>query len=434
MLDSPIFQVIVGMIFVFSLLSILVTQINSVVASAFKLRASHLRDGINDLVQDPILRAKILSHPLVGLLKDQLILPDQKITQDEAEAITHKQVNNIQWISPESFVNVVMSIIQVDSDQELFSTLYHVIDAMPSGEHRRRLRLIVNRIISHGEGLEELRTYVSNIEETVYRQALQEAINEIDDEIGRLGLEPTKIISLKAGVRTIKNPYFRSVMETILATSETLEEAETQIKRWFDEGMGRASDLYKRTMLRLSLFIGIMIAIILNVDSLHLARTLWEDPALRASVVAAAQATNIDQLEQMLEEANVRAQSTPQPIDPNATDEIIPPPTDENLTDIVGEVTEGIDEARNTLVTLLELRLPIGWRYMPLGEYDENSTLSRLAFSDTGNIWNLIPGNSPFWASLIFSKLVGLIATMIAIAQGAPFWFNLLKRMTGQNP
>ena len=60
MFDSPILEVIVGMIFIYSLLSVLVTQINTVVATVLRLRARHLLEGITELVQDPILRAKLV--------------------------------------------------------------------------------------------------------------------------------------------------------------------------------------------------------------------------------------------------------------------------------------------------------------------------------------------------------------------------------------
>lgn len=441
MLESPIFQVIVGMIFVFSLLSVLVTQINSVIASMFKLRASHLRKGINELVQDPVMRAKILSHPLIGLLKDKLILPDQQISNEEAEKATQGPVNSIEWIAPESFVNVMTSIIRVGSDQQLFNAMYSVIDAMPSGEHRRRLRLIVNRIVTLGSGLEELRQYIAAIEEDVYREALQEALDDIDDEIGRMGIEGNTILSLKAGVRSIKNPYFRSVMETILATSESLAEAEAQIARWFDEGMSRATEMYARTMARLSLIIGILIAIVLNVDTLQLARTLWEDPALRAGLVAAAQEASVDELEGMIEVAQARTQeglpATPSPDGAAAESTDTPAPDAETDTpedvDAIGDIIEGAEEAQETITTILELRLPIGWRYIPLDTVNMPASVERLALSDSGNLWNLIPGNSPHWLSMILSKIVGLVATMIAIAQGAPFWFNLLRRLTGQS-
>jgi hypothetical protein len=41
-----------------------------------------------------------------------------------------------------------------------------------------------------------------------------------------------------------------------------------------------------------------------------------------------------------------------------------------------------------------------------------------------------VPGNSPYWLQLWLEKIGGLILTTVAVMQGAPFWFDLLKRLT----
>ena len=47
------------------------------------------------------------------------------------------------------------------------------------------------------------------------------------------------------------------------------------------------------------------------------------------------------------------------------------------------------------------------------------------------NLWEYSPVNNPdgFFGLLIL-KLVGLLITTIALTQGAPFWFDLLRRLT----
>ena len=52
---------------------------------------------------------------------------------------------------------------------------------------------------------------------------------------------------------------------------------------------------------------------------------------------------------------------------------------------------------------------------------------------DTRNLWNVLPGGNPGWFGLLVEKLVGLLLTTIAVMQGAPFWFDLLRRATGRN-
>ncbi|MEO8394802.1 MAG: hypothetical protein ABI700_17540 [Chloroflexota bacterium] len=45
------------------------------------------------------------------------------------------------------------------------------------------------------------------------------------------------------------------------------------------------------------------------------------------------------------------------------------------------------------------------------------------------NLWLLIPGHSPNWFGLFLRKVIGVAVTVIAIGQGAPFWFDLIRRL-----
>ena len=408
---AAIIEVLIGMVFVYSLLSILVTQINTVISNVLRLRAKHLREGIAELITDPVMRAKVLSHPLINMVEGNMVLPDQKISQDDAEKIANSKVKDVTWIPPKTFVNVLLSIVKVDSDRELFGVLLNSIDAMPSGPERRTLRLLVNRLVSTGDGLEELHHAVNTLEDEAYRDALNEALDDIDEELGKLGLEPDSIITIMAGLRKIKNPYFRSAMETILSTSKTLIEAEEKLEQWFDDGMGRATETFKQKMQYISLIVGIVLALIVNVDSLHLARTFWEDPVLREGVAAAARQA---ELEVMNEAASVDASTQ-----------------DATTEEIVADISESTQAARQTLDEILDLRLPIGWSFDDLNAVGvvDGDPLRQ----NPSNLWNYSPVNNPGgWLQLLVVKAIGCIATMIAIAQGAPFWFNILNRLTGK--
>lgn len=434
MVDSAIFEVIIGMVFVFSLLSILVTQINSVIASVLRLRARHLRDGINQLVHDPMIRAKILTHPLIRLVKGDMTLPEQRVTDEQAEKIAMGPLHYIEWINSQTFVNVLISIIRVTSDNELFGAMLNIIDGMPANADRRKLRVLVNQLVTSGEGLQDLRTAIAEIQEPAYREALTEALDQIDDEIGRLGLEPNSIISLMAGLRNVKNVYLRTALETVLSTSKTLDEAEAQLAAWFDEGMARATERFKSTMMMVSVLVAVCIAVLMNVDSVNIARTLWDDPALRQLVSDTARRADTTVLQQQVEEANAATNDslvvTPTP-DPNTgvvpATTPTPVPTQTPLT----TAQKNGQAAYKTLTSLLDLRLPVGWRYLDLSPLDPNDTTNAALFSDANNIWNFIPGNNASWGGMVLAKLVGLFLTVVAIAQGAPFWFNILNRLTG---
>ena len=409
--DSPIFQVIIGVVFVYVLLSILVTQINNVIASFMKLRAKHLRDGITELVQDPVLRAKIITHPLIQLVKGEMILPEQKLSDEEAIRISNSTLNTLNYIDPKAFVNVLMNVIRVETDKELFGALFNIVDGMPANADRRRLRLIINQLTTTGEGLQELRDVIAALEEPIYREALTEALDLIDDLIGQMGLEPNSVISIMAGLRNIKNPYFRKVMETVLSTSRTLDEAEQQLTSWFNDGMSRASDAFSRYMGLLSLGVGLLLALILNADTVQLARALWSDPALRFTVASAAQQYSNQNI--TVQTGVSRATPTPEP----------------DSSEVIEEIGNNIAAAQTTVDQLVSLNLPIGWQLESLTQYDVNDPTNASLYTNSNNLWNYIPGNSPHFLGLWLGKIIGLLVTMVAVAQGAPFWFNVLNRI-----
>ena len=88
------------------------------------------------------------------------------------------------------------------------------------------------------------------------------------------------------------------------------------------------------------------------------------------------------------------------------------------------------------VVAMFALNVPLGWNFVSLTpEMAQNAATLGLAdpYGDTSNLWNLWPfSGNPSWLSLLIAKLVGLAASAIAAAQGAPFWFDLLQKLTNR--
>lgn len=403
-MTSPIIEVLIGMVFLYSLLSILVTQINAVIANALRLRTKHLCGAIDELVQDKTISAKIIGHPLIRLTKYVKVLPEQRLSEEQAQEILASTLKRISWIDPHTFANVLMDIIRVNDDQGLFGALLDIIDGMPGGDDRRRLRAHVHKVVETGDGIPELRDLIDGMPHSAHKQALSKALKDIDDDIAGLGLESKNAVSLMAGLRQVNNPYLRSAMKSILATSQTLDEAEDKIAGWFNEGMGRASEAFANTMQYWSLGIGLVIAFTLNVDSLYIAKTLWNDPALRESVGEAVEQVSIDDLRNEVERAENQIRS------PEAGS--------------VDSLEQAVAVAAATLDDILNLRLPLTWSLEPPPAGD--------AVDGARYLRNLTPmGNPDDWLEMLVLKLAGLIGTTIAIAQGAPFWFGILQRLSG---
>lgn len=197
----------------------------------------------------------------------------------------------------------------------------------------------------------------------------------------------------------VEDPGLKAELEEVLKTARSLSDAKMKLVDWFNSGMTRVSELYKRRLQLMSLVIGALLAILLNVDSIYVARTLWNDPVLRqataeAAVVAAAK------------------------IDPEAP--------------LSADVAQSVEEAQATVSQFLSLRLPIGWHYRSLVEGPVIQVGSISPLEDTRNLWNLSAANNPNWGMLLLQKVIGLTLTTIAVMQGAPFWFDLLRKATGR--
>jgi hypothetical protein len=64
---------------------------------------------------------------------------------------------------------------------------------------------------------------------------------------------------------------------------------ESLAEQWYDDSMERVSGWYKRRAQLAIWVIGLLLAVLLNADTIRIARTLWTDKAVRQSVVQQAQ-------------------------------------------------------------------------------------------------------------------------------------------------
>ncbi|MCY4146982.1 MAG: hypothetical protein OXF90_11020, partial [Chloroflexi bacterium] len=179
---TAIVEVVVGVVFVIILLSIVVTEVNTLVSRATKLRARNLRGAINSLLADPVICAKLYTHPLIQLVKADAVAPSQRITRAEAEKIARRPIASVDFIEPATFVDVVLTTVKAESDQRLFGALINVVDGMPPGPERRGLRVMVQRVVSGSRDTSELRNALRYVQDRRYRAALAQIISQPDDE------------------------------------------------------------------------------------------------------------------------------------------------------------------------------------------------------------------------------------------------------------
>lgn len=188
----------------------------------------------------------------------------------------------------------------------------------------------------------------------------------------------------------VPDPDVRRVLSLLAAEAgpdgQKLKET---IERWFNTSMDRVAGWYKRKTQVVNVMLAVVVTVAVNADSLLIVRSLSNDSALRAALVAQAQAM---------------ARETPPPAGQPGTGQD-PPVTD---------LEQRIDK-------LTSLGLPVGWTD------DPGAGLRR---------WpGWFPGDkgaaawAATWRDTARSHLLGWLVTALAASLGAPFWFDILNKV-----
>ncbi len=92
------------------------------------------------------------------------------------------------------------------------------------------------------------------------------------------------LIALRAHM-TVDDPQLKQLMEGIInRNSGDIQKIKTELANWFDGGMDRLSGAFKRWTQLATFVIALLIAALINLDSVRLAMRLWEQPTLANSL------------------------------------------------------------------------------------------------------------------------------------------------------
>ena len=93
---------------------------------------------------------------------------------------------------------------------------------------------------------------------------------------------PGDFLQLRASIDTIPDAQLRTALQGLYNRARDLQQFQDMLAGWFDNAMARMSGAYKRRQLLISLLLSLLLAILFNIDSIHLFRTLWQQPTLVA--------------------------------------------------------------------------------------------------------------------------------------------------------
>jgi hypothetical protein len=168
------------------------------------------------------------------------------------------------------------------------------------------------------------------------------------------------------------------LLKLLTATSDKAETMEKRVENWFNESMEEVGRWYLKRIRTIVSIVGILVVGAMNADTIHIAKSLWNDNELREATVTAAN-TYAEGLETRLQEAE--------------TDSVV-----FEFSKTLHQIEGDIAEAKV---------LPVGWykAELPYGKKDADPIL--------------------FW----LLKIAGLLMTMGAVSLGSPYWYAQMKSL-----
>ncbi|NHE57863.1 hypothetical protein [Cyclobacterium plantarum] len=195
--------------------------------------------------------------------------------------------------------------------------------------------------------------------------------------------------NIEAAINDLPDGKTKEVLQTFARDARgNIETFKENIEKWYQEVMDQATGWYKVNVRKVLFVLGLIISIVFNADTIRMAEKISNDPEARQQIVAMA-------YEYMEKEEGLNSTTSNEP--------------DSNLVQLRAKIYDLIDEEIETTTSVLGM----GWNDAP-----------RANIRFFSNLWPDIA-----WWSYVLYSLLGWIITAFAITLGAPFWFDLLKRV-----
>ena len=318
---SGVLEAIIGLVFIYFLVSVLCSGVNEAIAQETGRRGRFLREGLVNIVRDRWLFLRLVNHPLVASMYRDV--PGKPRTPS--------------YIPPGSLVNALLDIIVLKARQ---------IDPA---------RAATSPVLT----FDEVRAAAVTCKEGGYQVA-------------------------------------DAMLPLLDAAQGNLDVARKNLEAWYTSGMDRVSGWYKLHTRRALLVIGLLAAVIFNVDTLAIVTQLSRSAELRKSLADAA--TQVVETKRF---AGVEIQANE------------------------GEVKIAQDDLKkfaSGIATYEKQGLPIGFSCLSPAEVGTDSRLRAVIGGCWRNTGTMAAGD---W----LVKILGWLVTGLAVSLGAPFWFDLLNRL-----
>lgn len=464
---GAIVEVAIGLIFVWIVLSLAVIQIQEWINARLDKRARDMEAAIHEMLANPNLKSQFYDHPIIrGLTAKKRKQPSRTpawfYNHPLVRGFTKEKRKLPSYIPSQQFALSLFDIaLTAGTESSLIQQgILRIRDELEKDGKMGVQEAVIEELnllseLARSAAATEAKTAITTKTPELLRQEVEQFLEKFHDKHPKLKLSPAVRRKLREGLEEalkeadrlkgeiddileqqsktraqdpalarvrrgiaalgVISPEVNQTLNALLLNIEDyategerhLAKARQSVERWFNDSMDRVSGEFKRHSQWVALIIGLVLALLLNIDSIDLTLYLWREPAVRQVL-----AQNAGQFELPQEQ-------------------------------LEADPTEALKEFRRQFAGL---SLPIGWginESQGLSTMDANCQLfpnGEQAFGIPVPWSNrcIAPPQATSQSNLLL-KLVGLFLTALGARQGAPFWFDILKRVvnlrsTGANP
>lgn len=286
--------------------------------------------------------------------------------------------------------------------------------------------------------------YISNF---MFSQALIDTIANYGRQFAKQETDTFKLF--EAGVRNMKENselklLLTNMVEKCVSYSggypgKVLTQLDQQIQQWYKDHTDRMTGWFKDLMRARVLIISIIVTVGLNVNSIHLFKTLYASPTLRAELTPVAETladnyakakqdttlTSLQQSYKALAASNLNKAKVDTAFGSQlnkAVQGLIRLDSIQNHKDSMD--VGSFQQVSDQLSEIAALHIPIGWhKGVPPLNFD---TTSKVPVVGSGG---KVVSQKPNMALKYFWYVIGLAITAFSISAGAPFWFDMLLKL-----
>ena len=467
MFGLEVLDVVIGLMFVYLLLSLLATAINEYVSAVVNLRGKELARGLGRLLDD-LDEKDALKNAFDGVGRKTAAAADK--LANEAQSLT-EQFYNHPLISPlatrrgvlfrkrgraprlpsyipaRTFAQALLDVLEVrDKDASLNALLPAADPAAPGTGTPGSSTTAQPKAASPAAGPNAAAVAnLARVLQILKRESPQDIVEHVGD--------------LKGWLENANLPEDAKMrlLEGLTASQTQLQKLHDSVEVWFNNSMDRVSGAYKRNIQGWLFLIGLLIAVAANADTIDMWNRLAEDDKLREGMAAraiasmasldsavyprAAQAppdtTGADSAAGGTTTADTPARTAPA-ADTTGTDST--PAQPDTVTPAAGQAGTGTPPAPDTTLLPPPATAPAADSVAREAYHAARARLDsmelRLGWTKDdarrAGLWRRgadKPDWFPFDTGGFYKKVLGLLLTAIALALGAPFWFDLLNKV-----